>query len=475
MNHISDYTVQIFVTFDDGATRLGTGYPVAKDRLLTARHVVQETGKTVKTIEVRWFCGDKEKESQWISATIEMCCQDVEVDIAVLTSEFPQTAKGPFPILSAIQPGAKDLWQSWGYPAVGQKNEGLRQIISAQGDLHETVSWNKTIDLGVDYKVSQSGGWVGISGAPVVVNRCIVGVITLCPNGFDQARLYATSIKAAMVEDGFKQAVRINDETVAERRDAWAQERSNFLLFLYENTAISSYIDQYNHQNPQEIFDQRLIDFLINIEIACKKMEKGRHEHTHTMISDLCQHALDVSNSLVDEVIIDEILKQRQGIGLDIRLSIATSSMAEIVMSAIDRRSPSFQAPKSQLGKLAVPNPPTHGLIKDPQKTAEDVERHLIKELIDAYDTSSPYPEKKGLLKDLLDLSLRRNQSRYLVISSINEQDNNTHLAAMRILINNYKSLAVIYLNTESKVLRNELTLPEVIASLTNFITRTSS
>jgi hypothetical protein len=62
-----NWLVQIFVptTDPEGKGSVGTGYPVARERILTARHVVfHENRDDSKPIEARWYHLD-ESQREW--------------------------------------------------------------------------------------------------------------------------------------------------------------------------------------------------------------------------------------------------------------------------------------------------------------------------------------------------------------------------------------------------------------------------
>ena len=98
--------VRIIVPTVDGKARLGTGYPVARDRILTARHVLAQPDRDEnQPIQIQWQAADSVAMPP---ATANVLWQGgADMDAAVLEYKLPRQrltlgravrAEGPRPI-----------------------------------------------------------------------------------------------------------------------------------------------------------------------------------------------------------------------------------------------------------------------------------------------------------------------------------------------------------------------------------------
>lgn len=464
----ADLAVQVFATFPDKSTGLGTAYPVTPDRLLTAYHVICKNGVMAETIEVRWFVGHDDLATDWVPATPVRHSAE-ELDIAILSSEFPERAKGPFPKCVGLDPKPSETWESWGYPVVGVNKDGYRRLIPIQGKWHGAQSWEKDIDLGVDYTIDIPSGWSGMSGSPVFVNGNIVGIITQRPKGFEQNRLIAVSIKAAMKCPDFKSLIGIPDLNLSMYRENWDKERSSLINFITSNKHIIRYFTGFDIHRPEIIFDNSMVDFMVSIENFCQNLEDARVVDLNKYIPDLCDHAFAVVNSLVREEFIGEILRQRNGSGSAVMCNIALTPMAEIAMSAIDRRRPLFKEIREtgdHIGGYVVPKPPPIGLHANIESVAEQIRDDLAKEL--GIDFTSSHERKLVLNSQALSVAAKRRKSRYIILDGNDKGQREKSARLAENLNESYPSLA-IFCRGDHEHASDEVSLPDVVASIYEF------
>lgn len=92
---------KIFTPMDGGGWKLGTGYPIAKDLVLTARHVVDFPERDIqKRIFLKWtdhkyIFGEQEEENAEIIFN-----GGTECDIAILKCKIPPQAQVSTSILA---------------------------------------------------------------------------------------------------------------------------------------------------------------------------------------------------------------------------------------------------------------------------------------------------------------------------------------------------------------------------------------
>lgn len=471
LHNLADFVVQVFATFPDKTTNLGTAYPVGENRLLTALHVVKKGDVLAETIEVRWFVGDEKRGTGWLRATI-LSHGAEKLDLGVLESTFPVDAKIPLPKCVGFQPQGTEAWKSWGYPKAGETKEGFREIISVGGRTHSGQSWDQEIDLGVDYAVDGPANWGGISGAPVFVGDNLIGVIVKCPGRFDGGRLVAASVKQALECPVFESHISVFNSALY--FNEWQRERDNLINALQNNQNYSYLLEAYYPDNFAKLFDKSMLKFMIIMENFCEELERRRVEGFDKFIPELCRCVFSVVNTLVKIEVIREIAKQKIGKNSNVISVVARATMAEIVMSAVDRRPLKFKewdVEADQIGEYALPRPPILALDSDISNAAVLIDEDIIKMLcIDVGDTRQ---RKIEIAAELFEAAAQRKKSKYTILDGNNVGVRERSEKLAKILKQKYPALA-IFCRGNHEYASDEIALPAVIASLYNFKERYS-
>ena len=198
--------VQIFVpTSDpDGKGSIGTGYPVAPGRILTARHVLFPENRVPKSLgEVRWYHLNGVLR-EWRPIT-NIVWQDVNMDVTVIECDFPGTVK-TYGMLTRSKPKTDARWESEGFAKVGKKEGGTCPPVPLKGATY-SMGEQGVFHLGVDDPAYQPSAWKGASGSPVFVDGKIQGVIVIAQADFPANRLAATPSFKLLNEPSFRQAI----------------------------------------------------------------------------------------------------------------------------------------------------------------------------------------------------------------------------------------------------------------------------
>lgn len=470
-NNIADYVVQVYVTFEDGGTSLGTAYPVSRNRLLTAAHVVERDGVRAATIELRWFANHSERQTDWIKATI-LSLDAEKLDIAILESEFPEADIRISGCLDS-RPTKPIGWTSWGYPAVGKDMNGFRNCVSVIGTLHPSQSWSDKLDLGIDYTVTGGESWVGISGAPVFVEDRIVGIIIEYPGEFEGGRLIAASIDKALEIPEFKSKIGINDEFL-QCKEKWDIERRGFEDFVRENMRFVNIAGEPFLGEPDQMFKLSIVGFLIIIENSCEALGKYKDDDVGKFIAELCDRALSVVNGLVREGFVRNILDQRSGSRAPQMTILARMTMAEIVMSAVDRRTPKFRVfneNNDHIGDFAVPPPAPMGLDATIDNEAKAVSADLARQFATAF-ASTEENEEEYISRGLQN-AIKRKKSRYLMLREKKGVVGKS--AELADVLNRKFPALVIFGLSDHDHADEEISLPELVASIYSFKERYST
>lgn len=188
----------------------GTAYPIAKDLLITARHVLYPKQRDETQLrQVEWpEC--KDASGQPFSSDIASVVFDggEEIDIAVVACKTPPELNISTK-LSDRDPASDEGWDSFGYPQAGTDNQGEQEIIPGKGTFFQPNPGNHTLHLTSEGDARTKELWQGMSGAPVFhrKTRQLIAVIASTPKGFNE-RLYAVSIPYLLRKNqDFKKAV----------------------------------------------------------------------------------------------------------------------------------------------------------------------------------------------------------------------------------------------------------------------------
>lgn len=203
--------VQIFVPTSDGKGKVGTGYPVAPGRILTARHVLFPDNRDHdRPIEVRWYYQDG-RLRDWKEVKKIHWCGDGEIDVAVIECLFPLGAEG-HGLLNPAKPKNYDPWEGAGFAIAGNKNNERSPAVGLGGKVIWVADNEWEFQLGENYPARHAFLWKGASGGPVFSGNGIIGVIVSAPNAFGGNRFNAISIWKLLSFAGFAESIRVRGQ-----------------------------------------------------------------------------------------------------------------------------------------------------------------------------------------------------------------------------------------------------------------------
>ncbi len=167
---------------------LATGYPVGKDLILTARHILQPEPPYYRDVRYRvricWHCSCSGDRADWI----EVPDKDIvwpsqgDLDAALIRCPLPRAAVD-WGIVSHDPPLDKMKWASEGFPgATRYKKQHCTNSFS--GKVCSKAQNESHFELTVENAPEDNDDWKGISGMPVFVGRKILGVVQSVPQNF---------------------------------------------------------------------------------------------------------------------------------------------------------------------------------------------------------------------------------------------------------------------------------------------------
>jgi hypothetical protein len=201
--------VLVFVTMPAGAGdsryRVGTGYFLTGNLILTASHVVPESAEA---IEVRvegsaeFHAAQMDRSVAWRNAVLDAVLIRVSPDLEAISpvewteSSFTENVE----------------WNTTAYPLAARqlvddhekwKTRGLKGTLYWQGGAGQGV---RELDLGVEEPATPEG-WGGISGAPVFVEGRLAGIIKDVPRDFKGGRLSGVRADALLSDPVFRNVI----------------------------------------------------------------------------------------------------------------------------------------------------------------------------------------------------------------------------------------------------------------------------
>ncbi len=202
------------ITCDGSDSSGGTGYLLHGDLVLTARHVV----KDALSLEVHYDGEDGPASTQKVRIVWQ---GENDLDVAVLAVETglllarqeldPRRFRGELP------------WRSRGWARVApippaESTSVVDAMAPLGGRAYEFSKTASRFELGVDDPPSEVDWWKGASGAPVFSDRWLLGVIAQGDKPFEGRRLTAVPITALWGQAGFLEAIG-HDASWQERRE----------------------------------------------------------------------------------------------------------------------------------------------------------------------------------------------------------------------------------------------------------------
>ncbi|MDH0772434.1 serine protease [Delftia tsuruhatensis] len=202
-----------------GKDECGTGWLVAKNRILTAYHCVEVAHKAGEPVVARFDLGASASEHSVIVGL-----HDEELDVCMLELTAPLEIE-PVPLnLEPVRPGEK--WSCFGYPVVK-----LQLGHVAQGEVQQALTkcvHGVDLDLSVTAEM-QLSDYKGLSGSALIVGMACKGLIRL---NVDSA-LCALSLQA--IKPFLEASGLLADRPIAKSSDAPIGQRPTFDA-LFEST-----------------------------------------------------------------------------------------------------------------------------------------------------------------------------------------------------------------------------------------------
>lgn len=357
----SKLIAKILPTKADGKRSVGTGYPIGKDLVLTARHVVFPHWPDTQKVEIEW-----PDLNHTVAVTGVAFDGGDSCDIAILQCETPPQAHVSPLLLARQLPNPHDTWEGYGYPRIGKDETAgsVREKISALGKFHPPDANSHKISLTSESDAIEKVGWRGISGAPVFHGKTLYAVITstptnrkecftavLIPHLLAHNPQFREKAGIDQIEQGFSTAIACLQQTPEARKALWREISKQSGEVVDSANSIIAY----------------LVKLPIDQLIALVHTAQRGAKHS-AVFAELKQLLHVVLPSLYGFDCVSSIRASKGKISAGIlAIPYATDISAETLMAGVDRRPVDFMVceldhgRQVRAGKYRLPFPPESG------------------------------------------------------------------------------------------------------------------
>jgi len=460
-----DLLVQLIVPERGNSSqgRIGTAYPVAEGRVITAGHVL--FGKALdhdQPFKARWYylCDRDAEDGGWLTVEREAILWPGTdaLDAALFELPFPPEVVLRHHLaarLPVVGGGRPIYWDSAGFADFSGGQETGREAVSAIGKLLPRAS-KEPLKLQLEGSYEHDDGWRGASGGPVIVGQQIIALLTMLPDGFDGTRLEAVPVPDLLANDELRQALGLPPRS-DERRDAIAA-----VLAESDPDAVTALLRQLGLGTTGQTDNERaewLLDHdasaLLNAGIDVLNPPAGAGQTGQADPSlrraDLVQLVMALLPLLHDPEVIDQTLGSAgaaNAVLLDLpvtNLAVAEAIMAGLEAKPVDYRP--YQAGAPVEGRMSLSTAPLNrGFDPDGQRLREDIEKglhkkfgsdaeqvfqqafyHCMREVLSADVTEFDYASQpndeacRDLIADELDYRFRRSGRHYYYVFALPE------------------------------------------------------
>lgn len=371
----STLVAKVLPTKKDGKRSIGTGYPIAKNRLITARHVVifEERDSSIPIV-IEWPGLDHQCSK--VRVIYDGWSHKEQCDIAVLECVTPPQSHVSPLILSSRLPQAHESWEGFGYPRIGRSDDASRDKISVLGKFHPPDQTSHKISLTSESDAVEKTGWGGISGAPVFQESKLYAVIASTPTQRNEC-FTAVSIPYLIADDAFSKAVGLDE------LDSDFHEAITYLSSVISTRKLLFTSASENTPNVKES-SADLVAWLVKHPISdLIKLIHGLQQKHKTAFTELRQLLRLLLPSLFGFDVVSGLRKTRGNpVAQIIRLPYATDISAEMLMAACDKRAVDLDIIESThglhptTGKYRLPLAPESGA-NDGEQKQNDVDTDL--------------------------------------------------------------------------------------------------
>lgn len=448
--------VEFFVPVQGGQGRFGTGYPVAKDLILTAQHVLFPTNRDdKKPIEMRWHNLAK-PHNRWQAAGKIVWSGGRRFDAALIQHPLPKGIHH-YGLLAEQRPATSCEWESEGFPEAGRKGDGSCPV-GMMGKVFSSADRYSVIVLGADYPPGVAENWRGASGSPVFVGGRIVGVIKTCLGKFDARRLQATLSCKLLENKKFRAWVKYDDPT--ERVKALHE---HVVQSLDSNQAVQHAL---RDRLPSEVLQSSADGtaglasalFKLQLEPLLKILYDTKNmNQSAAVITTLRAITGAILPVFAEHADVKLVRENWDNVNMSvIELPAALETVAELIMAAVEKRPAVLRTPRTDnefpVGEHCIETPPEGGR-KHKDNFLDYWDQHIGKSVLST-DIRKRFPVANwsGVANEQLRTLAGINKKKYIILTfnhDTRDDEIRATLQQFKEIKRRYPALVILYLQND--------------------------
>lgn len=464
MKHKSDWLAEVRFPADDGEYYLCTGVPISRRLVLTTAHDIPDAALEHPQLRfVYHVC--HEKNYNWRNAAVVWNGMKEAEKIDGLLLQIDEVENLVSFIYTDRLPGNTTQWEGAGFPAAGLITEGEldghQDAIPLNGEYNP---WGKAkenkLALTNKIKLIEPGKWAGISGAPVMCQGRLIGIVESLNEDFKGSLIYGIPFSSLLNNQNFCSMIGFKDhqdqlEATKTVVKELLEESPGVVDALYKTSKNKglNFKNKSTSTIVEALFTMDIEKFGMTINWAREiDIKPGLDTNDHKVLDKILNFILPC---LFDLSMVTSAHEQITS-GMMVRVPIATRTITEIFMAAADRRHTSFHNPVTRdelpIGKTCIEALPESGFSADADDIANEIETIFINKYV-----PEKFPKERLTKERLRNIVNNRlagyaetasGQQRYYYICQ--KDDGPSMEAAAQILNSYFKQVIFIFLEGEA-------------------------
>ena len=444
-------TVQLFVPRDGKEGNIGTAYPVARDVIITAAHVLEGGGHS---IEARWW-HLTDSHRKWLQCNVlwDGRTKQEQLDIALLGCKFPEPVAKRWGHLADVSPKAHTKWEGAGFPAVGMRGDSLEPT-PLSGTVHTAGDRSVYFQLNVDAPALADEDWEGASGSPVFVGNLIIGVVANAPRRFKSRRFDAVPIYRLLQQaeyDDFRKHINYSRDN-----DQREQLVDYAIKTLVKSRDVMEYLAADVLSDDRELATSIVRELLQDNDVVVAltpildAMDAFAGNPAATNVLDDLVYV--IPPAALAGTHLSQIQLIAEGKDEQFRFEAKTKTFVEVAMARVGGRPTDFQKPENQRdnpeGVFCLQKPPEAGMDEDGEKFKRAFIREMGQHIVAAGLYDDDLDELTDAINDELELRHRRKEGLHYYVFELpeNEHERANRLHVVRELDKTFPYLTFVAL-----------------------------
>ena len=391
-----------------------TGYPVGRDRIITAAHVLKARFKK-PLIEAVFR--DPTRPGSHPRETCEVVwngkyhqVRGAPVDIAVLTCKLPKHFPTEVPLMELAPSGPVEAYVQ-GYPEITKKGD-RQSPLDAFGKFGSIPNGQVEFELHCDDALKHPDLWKGVSGAPVFVGDRLAGIVREYRGTHENDHFGVIAIFRLLEDEGFRNAIGWLDAGDLQHHDKVKETIKSKLESIWKE-AVSVRGDKESiHEllvGTLEVAGTDKVDALVCHLLEYRETTIPRLVRLHKQLRDsehekkyaqtICEIIDDLLPFYIPRHVRTEIRRQLQhSRAVLVEGSVATPVGAEAAAAWFDRRGVSFTGQKDPMGYLKGKS--QVGDLPLDSAPPDSPERPSSQIVIDALYEEAKIPKRRGAARE---------------------------------------------------------------------------